>query len=69
MAAPVVLVSFDADDAGEDAAGYWLDRLPNARRWRTPWTKDASGFLQDGGDVWGWVVAGLEASGIEYVPF
>ncbi|MBW7885873.1 MAG: toprim domain-containing protein, partial [Caldilineaceae bacterium] len=30
--APLVLVAFDCDDAGEEASRYWLDALDNARR-------------------------------------
>lgn len=53
-----VLVSFDADAAGDDGAAYWLDALPNARRWR-PWYSDPAQMLQDGADVRGWALAGL----------
>ena len=31
-AAPIVLVAYDDDDAGEAAAAHWLDVLPSARR-------------------------------------
>ncbi len=34
--APVVLVAFDADAAGDGAAQWWLDILPRALRWRPP---------------------------------
>lgn len=56
--AAAVLVAFDNDDAGEGASRYWLDALPNARRWRPYWG-DASDMAQDGGDVRGWVRTGL----------
>jgi len=57
--APSVLVSFDADDAGEKAAAWWLGVLPNARRWRAYWG-DANGMAQDGADVRSWVALGLQ---------
>ena len=53
-----VLVSLDADAAGDAGAAYWLDALPNARRWR-PYYADPAQMLQDGQDVRGWVLAGL----------
>ncbi len=53
-----VLLSHDADQAGDRAAAWWFKRLPNARRWR-PWWKDANTMLQEGGDVRSWIVAGL----------
>lgn len=56
--ASVVLVAFDVDDAGEHAAEYWLEALPNARRWRPYWN-DVNTMLQDGADVRAWVAAGL----------
>jgi len=56
---PVVLVAFDADRAGEEAAQYWLDVLSNARRWRPYYGKDVSEQAHSGGDVRGWVLAGL----------
>ena len=34
--APIVLVAFDADTAGDGAAQWWLDILPHALRWRPP---------------------------------
>ena len=53
-----VLISLDADDAGDAAARWWVDALPNARRWRPSWS-DPAQMLQDGADVRGWVLAGL----------
>lgn len=54
-----VLVAYDADDAGETAASYWLDALPNARRWRPFWG-DANAMVQAGADIAAWVKAGLQ---------
>jgi DNA primase len=53
-----VLVAYDADEAGEDAAAYWVEALPHARRWRPYWG-DANELAQAGVDLRGWVAAGL----------
>jgi hypothetical protein len=53
-----VMIGLDADAAGDEGSAYWLDALPNARRWR-PYYADPSQMLQDGQDVRGWVLAGL----------
>ena len=45
--APIVLISFDADEGGEKAANYWLNTLPNSRRWRPYW-EDINAMLQVG---------------------
>ncbi len=56
---PVVLVGYDNEpDKGEKAAAYWLDALPNARRWRPYWN-DVNAMAQAGADVRSWVEAGL----------
>jgi DNA primase len=57
-AAPLVLIAYDADEPGEKASGYWLDALPNARRWRPFW-QDANAMAQDGADLLAWVESGL----------
>jgi hypothetical protein len=56
--APVVLVTFDADEAGAGARAYWLATLPNAKAWRPYWG-DAGAMHQGGADVRGWVAAGV----------
>jgi hypothetical protein len=61
-AAPLVLVAFDADGPGDEAAQYWLDILPNAKRWRPYWA-DINAMAQAGMDVRAWVLAGLAQSG------
>jgi hypothetical protein len=53
-----ILVSLDADAAGDAASGYWLNVAAGARRWR-PWYADPAQMLQDGQDVRRWVLAGL----------
>lgn len=55
---PVALVSFDADDAGERAASYWLETLGNAKRWRPYWS-DVNDLAQAGVDIRTWVSSGL----------
>jgi DNA primase len=56
--ASMVLVAYDSDEAGDHAAAYWLDALPNARRWRPYWS-DANEMAQDGVNVRAWAQAGL----------
>lgn len=53
-----VLVALDADQAGDSASRVWLDILQDGKRLR-PFYADPSQMLQDGGDVRGWVLAGL----------
>lgn len=57
--ASVVLVAYDADDAGEKAAAYWVGTLDNAKRWRPYW-RDANQLAQDGVNVRAWIEAGLK---------
>ena len=60
--ASIVLVAYDADEAGETAAHFWLDALPNARRWRPYW-HDANDMAKSGADVTTWIAAGIETGG------
>jgi len=53
-----VLVAFDADDAGEKAAQWWLSVLRNAKRWR-PYFDDPAALAQAGLDLRFWVALGL----------
>lgn len=55
--ASMVLVAYDTDDAGEKASSFWLDALPNAKRWRPYWG-DANSMAQDGADVRRWAEMG-----------
>jgi DNA primase len=59
--ASAVLVAYDADEAGEAAARYWVDALQNAKRWRPYWS-DANALAQAGVDLQAWVTAGLPQS-------
>jgi DNA primase len=54
-----VLISFDADEAGDEGSHYWLDQLDTAMRWR-PWAKDPNEMLQYGQDIRNWLSMGLD---------
>lgn len=56
---PAVLITYDNDEGGEQAAGYWLDVLKNAKRWRPYWG-DANGLAQEDVNVRNWILAGLD---------
>lgn len=54
-----VLVTMDADDAGEGNGRYWLDVLgARAKRW-APIVDDPAAMLRMGLDVRGWIQEGL----------
>lgn len=59
--APLVLVAFDADanGAGDQAADWWLQLLPTARRLRPVGRKDVNAMHTAGIDVRAWVQTGL----------
>lgn len=54
-----ILVAFDNDQAGEDDAVYWLERLENAIRYR-PLEKDINAMLLAGYDVRAWIATAIE---------
>jgi hypothetical protein len=57
-----VLVAFDAEvDKGDKAAAWWVDVLPNAKRWRPYWG-DANAMAQAGIDLRAWITSGLEGA-------
>jgi DNA primase len=56
--ANLILLAFDADAAGEQAAAWWQSRLPTARRWQPCW-KDPNAMLQSKADVRAWVEQGI----------
>lgn len=56
-AAPVVLVAYDSDRAGDTAAQWWLERLPGARR-LVP-AGDPAAMLQAGEDLREWIRGAL----------
>jgi hypothetical protein len=58
--ASVVLIAYDVDpnNAGDKAAAWWLNVLPNAKRWRPLW-RDVNDMAVDGADLRAWVQAGI----------
>lgn len=65
---PLVLVAFDADEAGDEASRYWLDRLSNARRLR-PLLIDANDMLMEGYDISQWIERALPVVSELHEPF
>ncbi|HEX3643566.1 MAG TPA: toprim domain-containing protein [Ktedonobacteraceae bacterium] len=63
----LVFFAFDADEAGDKEAQWWLDRLPNARRLR-PKLHDANDMLVQGWDIRQWVIDALQAAGYSAKP-
>jgi len=62
--APIVLVCYDSEDAGEQASKYWTDALPSAVRWR-PHMHDAAEMLEEGANLARWIEEGLDyAAGV-----
>ena len=61
--AEVILVSLDSDEAGVINSRWWVDHLPNARRWPMPkgYGKDPSEAFQMGLNIRDWVLAGITA--------
>lgn len=57
--APLVLLAFDADPAGDEARHYWLKALPNSQYWRPFWG-DANAMHQGDASIRKWVLAGLK---------
>ena len=57
----VVLLGFDADEAGDRAATYWQSVLDNAFRWRPYWD-DVNGMAREGVDLRTWISVGLKAA-------
>lgn len=55
---PLVLVAYDADEAGDRESEFWLKTLPNARRLR-PLLDDPNAMLKAGMDIRQWVQNGL----------
>jgi hypothetical protein len=58
---PLVLVAFDADEAGDKEAKWWLERLPNAQRLR-PLLHDVNDMLVDNWDMRAWVERAIPLS-------
>jgi DNA polymerase I len=63
-----VLIAFDAEDTGDRAARWWMERLEHAQRLR-PWWKDINQMLQDGADLREWLATGLgEREAVQPLP-
>ncbi len=60
MQMPRLAVAFDADAAGDEAARWWLERLPRARRLR-PLAHDLNAMLTGGHDLRTWILDHFEA--------
>jgi len=65
--APLVIVAFDADDAGDEAATFWTEALLNARRWRPLWA-DTNAMLMEDVNVRGWIEAALRPKSSPTTP-
>lgn len=61
VACPLVLVAFDAEEAGDQAARFWLKALPQAQRLRPHGERDANAMVQAGLDLRAWIQAALPA--------
>jgi DNA polymerase-1 len=61
--AEIILVSLDSDEAGAINSRWWVDHLPNARRWPMPkgYGKDPSEAFQMRLNIKDWVLAGITA--------
>ncbi len=71
MAAPVVLVALDFDEAGAGGWPWWREHYANAKRWPVPQGKDVGDLMAEPGMVREWILAGLpqaEATGLSWLP-
>ncbi|EFL51835.1 P4 alpha zinc-binding domain protein [Solidesulfovibrio fructosivorans JJ]] len=59
MAAPVVLVALDFDEAGATAWPWWRSTYPKAKRWPVPAGKDVGDLAAQPGMIRAWIEAGL----------
>ena len=58
--APLILVAFDSDQAGDTACNWWLRHFGNkARRLAVPSCKDPGEYFLAGGDLRAWVAVGI----------
>lgn len=71
MAASVVLVSLDFDEAGAGGWPWWREHYVNAKRWPVPSGKDVGDLMAESGMVREWILAGLpqaDATGLSWLP-
>jgi len=59
LAAPLILVATDADEAGATAWPWWREHYANAKRWPVPSGKDVGDLMAVRGLVRAWILAGL----------
>lgn len=57
---PRILVALDYDDAGCEAAPWWLEQYEQATYWPVPEGKDPGEYHQSGGNVGKWIIQGIE---------
>lgn len=55
---PSLLVSFDADQAGNEASAWWIKNLDRAKRWKPYWS-DVNQLHQQGVSLVKWIEAAL----------
>ena len=71
MAAPVVLVALDFDEAGAGGWPWWREHYANAKRWPVASGKDVGDLMAEPGMVREWILAGLpqaDATGLSWLP-
>jgi DNA primase len=57
--APLVLISYDADEAGGEARRFWKSALPMSGQIWLPWAEDHAEMLRQGHDLLEWVSQGI----------
>uniref|UniRef100_I2PZC3 DNA primase n=1 Tax=Desulfovibrio sp. U5L TaxID=596152 RepID=I2PZC3_9BACT len=71
MAAPVVLVALDFDEAGAGGWPWWREHYANAKRWPVLSGKDVGDLMAEPGMVREWILAGLpqaDSTGLSWLP-
>ncbi|MFU2210796.1 primase-helicase zinc-binding domain-containing protein [Solidesulfovibrio sp. C21] len=71
MAAPVVLVALDFDEAGAGGWPWWREHYASAKRWPPSSGKDVGDLMTKPGMVREWILAGLpqaDATGLSWLP-
>lgn len=71
MAAPVVLVALDFDEAGAGGWPWWHEHYTDAKRWPVPSGKDVGDLMAEPGLVRQWILAGLpqaDPTGLSWLP-
>lgn len=66
--APVVFLTLDADEVGQAAVQWWLERYRHVINWPVPRGKDPTEFFLAGGDLKTWLLEGLERAGVTGWP-